>query len=201
MGRVYTLFFFVLIGLMAASCDKEEVYVYDQQLVLERETPLIASYITAHHLSDSAKLHQETGIWYILSDSGTTSVDYLSIDSTEHEQLKNKSIRVKYTARMLDSTVFEDNTMLDSIPYQPLLSSDTDTGRILAWKIAFYPKIVGGLLESGLRIGAKIRIITPSVYGYQDRPYGVVKENSPLDYELEVLDITDIESPTTTQKN
>lgn len=196
MGRLYTLIFFIIMGLMAVSCDKEEVYVYDQQLVLEREAPMIASYITAHGLSDSAKLHQETGIWYVLSDSGTTAVDYLTIDSTTNkEQLKNKLIRVKYTARMLDSTIFEENTSLDSIPYKPLLTSETDTGRILAWKIAFYPKSVGGLLEGGLRIGAKIRIITPSVYGYQDRPYGIVKENSPLDYELEVLDITDADKP------
>lgn len=202
MGRLYTLIFFILMGLMAVSCDKEEVYVYDQQLVLEREAPLIASYITANRLSDSAKLHQETGIWYILSDSGSTAVDYLAVDSiTNKVELKNKLVRVKYTARMLDSTLFEENLLLDSIPYEPLLTSETDTGRILAWKIAFYPKSVGGLLEGGLRIGAKIRIITPSVYAYQDRPYGILKENSPLDYELEVLDIKEAEKPATIQKN
>ena len=195
MGKVYIFFLAILIGLIAVSCDKEEVDVYDRQAVLEREAPLLSAYITAKELADdSIKLHQETGIWYTLIDSGDVAVPYLdTISPTGEIRLKNMWVQVKYTGRLLDSTVFEQNTYIDSIPYVALLPTATEPGQLQAWQLAFYPKSVGGLLDGGLKKGAKIRLITPSVFGYQNRPVGMVSGNSPLDFELEVLDIKEVE--------
>jgi len=197
MGRFYTFLFILIIGLAASSCDKDEVDVYDRQAVLEREAPLLSAYVTSKELAnDSIKLQQETGIWYAVIDSGDVAVDYLDTVSTPGEvRLKNMQVKVKYTGRLLDSTVFEQNANMDSIPYIALLPSETAPGQIQAWQLAFYPKSVGGLLEGGLKKGAKIRIITPSVFGYQNRSYGLVKENSPLDYEIQVLDIKEVNGP------
>lgn len=180
----------LIIGLIVTACDKDEQDVYDYQAVLEREAPLLSAYITAQGLSDSAKFHQETGIWYVLRDSGDVAVNYLDSASTSDKlPIKNMLVQVRYTGRLLDSTIFEQNVALDSVPYVPLLPSETAPGQSEAWKVAFYPKLVGGFFEKGLRKGAKIRIITPSIFGYQNRSHGIIKENSPLDYELEVLDI------------
>jgi len=195
MGKVYTFFLAILIGLIAVSCDKEEVDVYDRQAVLEREAPLLSAYITAKELADdSIKLNQETGIWYALIDSGDAAVNYLDTISPSGEvRLKNMLVQVKYTGRLLDSTVFEQNIHADTIPYVALLPTAAEPGQLQAWQLAFYPKSVGGLLDGGLKKGAKIRLITPSVFGYQNRPVGMVSGNSPLDFELEVLDIKEVE--------
>jgi FKBP-type peptidyl-prolyl cis-trans isomerase len=190
MNKIYTLLMALIIGLIATSCDKDEPGVYDYQAVLEREAPLLSAYITAQGLSDSAKFHQETGIWYVLTDSGDVAVNYLdSAATSDKAPIKNMLVQVRYTGRLLDSTIFEQNTAADSIPYVSLLPSETEAGQSEAWKVAFYPKLVGGFFEEGLKKGAKIRIITPSIFGYQNRSHGIIKENSPLDYELEVLDI------------
>ncbi|GAA4784576.1 hypothetical protein GCM10023231_10370 [Olivibacter ginsenosidimutans] len=201
MRKLYLLFLTLVVGLMAASCDKEEVDVYDRQSVLEREAPLLSAYVTRQALSDdSIRLNQETGIWYALLDSGKTAVDYLDTLSMPGEvRLKNMQVKVKYTGRLLDSTLFEQNTDADSIPYVSLLPSETGPGQVQAWQLAFYPKAVGGLFEGGLKKGAKIRVITPSVFGYQNQSHGLVKENSPLDYEMEILDIKEVKEPTKTE--
>lgn len=197
MGRFYTFLFLLIVGFVASSCDKDEVDVYDRQAVLEREAPLLSAYVTSKELAnDSIKLQQETGIWYAIIDSGKVAVDYLDTISAPGEvRLKNMQVKVKYTGRLLDSTVFDENVNADSIPYIALLPSETGQGQIQAWQLAFYPKSVGGLLDGGLKKGAKIRIITPSVFGYQNQTYGLVKENSPLDYEIQVLDIKEVNRP------
>lgn len=180
----------LFVGLTAISCDKEEQDVYDAQAVFEREASLLSAYITDQGLSDSAKFHQETGIWYVLQDSGNVAVNYLDTTVVSNVlPIKNMLVQVRYTARLLDSTIFEENVALDSIPYRALLPSETELGQSEAWKMAFYPKLVGGFFEGGLRKGAKIRIITPSIFGYPNQLHGATKENAPLDYELEVLDI------------
>lgn len=188
-----------ILGIVIVSCSKDDVDVYDQQAILEREAPILSSYITTQGLSDSAELHQQTGIWYVLEDPGQGNFDYLDTNSnTGQTQLANAQVLVRYTGRLLDGTVFDENLDPDTTGtnngYFNLLPTATQPGVITAWQIAFYPATIadqeiGGLLTNGLQKGAKIRIITPSPYGYRDQANGDIPANSPLDFEIEVLDI------------
>ncbi|QNL51466.1 FKBP-type peptidyl-prolyl cis-trans isomerase [Olivibacter sp. SDN3] len=199
MKGIYTCVLTILLGIIIVSCNKDDVDVYDQQAILEREASMLSAYITAQGLSDSAELHQQTGIWYVLKDPGEGDFNYLDTsDNTGESQLANAQILVKYTGKLLDGTVFDENLNPDTTDanngYFNLLPTQTQPGVITAWQIAFYPaKIgeheIGGLLETGLQKGAKIRIITPSPYAYRNQPNADIPANSPLDFDIEVLDI------------
>lgn len=192
MRKLYSVLWLLFIGFIFVACNKEDVDVYDRQAVLEREAPVLSSYITDQGLSDSAVLHQETGIWYVLENPGEGDFNYLDSTSAERAQLVNAHILVKYTGKLLDGTVFDEKTSIDTTQLENEYSQLGN--EISAWGFAFYPQKIGqyeigGILANGLQKGAKIRIITPSVWAYENRINGQVPANSPLDFEIEVVDI------------
>ena len=58
-----------------------------------------------------------------------------------------------------------------------------------AWKVALAPKSIGGIVEGGLQNGGRIRIITPSLYGYGRNPSASIPANSILDFDIELVEV------------
>lgn len=170
------------------SCSDEVGNVHNPAEQLEIDKQLIKEYVDKNHTD--AVLHDDTGIWYeILEEGDTTSYKY-KID-TVAKRLVYPTATVLYKGMLLNGTTFDQSKDDKGNAF-----AINPSGIIQAWVIAFFPeKIgsqeVGGLTKKGLTVGSKIRIFTPSYYAYGPRANGSIPANSPLVFEIEVLDITD----------
>lgn len=80
------------------------------------------------------------------------------------------NISVKYTGRLLNGTVFDSKATPTLFPLN---------GMITGWQ-AGIPLI---------RKGGKIRLLLPSFYGYGNQARGPIPANSPLDFDIELVDV------------
>jgi FKBP-type peptidyl-prolyl cis-trans isomerase FkpA len=80
------------------------------------------------------------------------------------------NISVKYTGRLLDGTVFDSSATPTTFPL---------SGMISGWQ-AGIPLI---------KKGGKIRLLLPSFYGYGNQPRQRIPANSPLDFDVELIDV------------
>lgn len=155
---------------------------FDPAAQLELEKPIIREYVEAKY--PAATLDANSNIWYQIIASGEAgSYEYKIVN----DQIENPRIKVKYSGWLLNGTKFDENQT--DAGWSTTLGST-----ISAWHIAFLPKTIGGeevngLTSQGLQKGAKIRIITPSMWAYGNATNGSIPANSPLDFEIEVLDI------------
>lgn len=101
------------------------------------------------------------GVYYIIENPGAGNVVYAG----------NTTVKAKYTGRLLNGTVFDSSA--EGISFT--------LGRV----------IVGW--QEGLQLiqkGGKIRLLIPSVLGYQNNSVGSIPPNSVLDFDVELLDVT-----------
>lgn len=102
-----------------------------------------------------------TRVYYkVLTPGSGTSIDLTS------------SLTVKYTGRTLNGTVF-DQTTGDATLISPL------TSLIKGWRVLL-----------GMQKGAKVRIFIPSDLGYGLSPQSNIPASSVLDFDIEVVDVT-----------
>jgi len=156
--------------------------IYDPQSHYEQEAPIIASYVQDSLDAVNMTYDANTGIWY--------SVDSVAGGDYSYEQWPD--ITVKFKGKLLDGTVFDGTDNLTNYPDSVLTVNLSNL--IDAWKLVFIPKevngtVVGGLTVNGLQKGAKVKFVTPSPLAYQDVNNGMIPANSPLYFEIEVLDI------------
>lgn len=177
-----------LVVFSMGSCMKgDDTPPFDFAAQLEKEKPLTRQY-AAENYPDAIESEYQPGIWYeILEEGEADSYEYRFNESVNQYIYPN--ITVRYKGSLLDGTQFDENdteagwtTRLDQV--------------ITAWQIAFFPqeineREVGGLTPSGLQKGAKIILITPSYYAYGNQTRPGIPANSPLVFELEVIDIKD----------
>lgn len=170
------------VSLFSACVESTEPFDYQAQFELEK--PIIAAYVSEN--MPNAIYHEGTSIWYeILNEGEENSYEY-KVDSFSG-QIMFPIVSINYEGRLLNGTLFDENKTLDGATFP--LSSLID-----AWKIAFLPARlndveVGGLTELGLQKSSVIRIVTPSLWGYQNNSQGKVPANAPLDFTITVLDI------------
>lgn len=162
-----------LLSSVLVSCY-ETAEMYSADNFKAREAPVIAEYVQGNEALDGAKLDTTTGIWYLVEDAGSGDYPYE----------KYPYIKAKASGELLDGTIFYQTE--EENPLQSNL-----LGMIEAWKIAFKPKMYGGLLEHGLQKGAKVKMVTPSPYAYRNAMNGLIPANSPLYFSIEVLDISE----------
>lgn len=173
-----------------SSCFNNDLD-YDMQAQYEIEKPLIQQYVQEN--LPGATLDTATGIWYQILDIGDEEDTYVYKTLGAGGEIESPIIQVKYTLRLLNGTV------VDKVDTEQGFTSNL-AGLIQAWHIAFLPKKIGelntgGFTENGLQKNSRIRFVTPSMWGYQNRSFGNVPENSPLDFTIEVLDV---KAPTNT---
>ena len=157
-------------GLTALGVESNEIIVIDLTLPLfnnqvEVDNFLINKFVTANSLVVTV---DPTRVRYIISAEGTGKAD-----------LKETSkIKVKYTGRFLNGTVFDSNTEGAEFDLDDMISG--------------WHKVLPGKIGTG----GKIRLIIPS-----DRAYGQsartdqlgnvsIPANSCLDFDIEIVSIT-----------
>lgn len=181
MNRINVLVLGLVLTLGLSGCIKDGD-TFDPVAQYEIEKPIIQDYVESKY--PAATLDANSGIWFQIIDPGQPgSYEYKFVNN----QIENPTIKVKYSGWLLNGTKFDENQTEAGW-------TRTLGGTISAWQIAFLPKTingeeVNGLTSQGLQKGAKIRIVTPSRWGYGNQTNGSIPANSPLDFEIEVLDI------------
>lgn len=194
MNFLRPIFFLTLLSFLFVSCAKEQE-MFDPIAQFEAEKSIIKSYANTNY-PNMVYSGDETGIWYELVEPGEeNSYEYTTEDATNNygqniKVIKMPTISVKYTGKLVSN-----NTIFDSNVDKPNPLVSKLNGLIAAWYYSFIPKSIGstqfgGLTDKGLQKGSKIRIVTPSYFGYGNRPNGSIPANSPLFFEIDVIDIT-----------
>lgn len=200
---------FLCLGMIFTSCSKDDT---DYNAIEEKmRQELIRKYKTkkqqAQEIKDYAAAKftnpkfssDSTGIWYeVLSEGTGEAYDYTA---------SAPKISVNYKGELLNGTIFAQTKEGTPANYSNFGYTYTETtqGQFLGncWFFAFVPesinsngveKKVYGLLPKGLKKGSKIRLITPSVWGFDNRDYKIgdgpsIPTNSPLIYTIEVVSI------------
>lgn len=188
----FSLLTFVAAIFAFASCSKDDTTYHDPEAQFQAEKPIIENYVKANY-SGMQYSSDTTGIWFEVTEPGiANSYEYKVVDTVylgyQTKMVRPPQITVRYTGKLIsNNTVFDSNTT--DAGFTSKLNS-----LISAWQIAFQPKSiaeysVGGLTPKGLQIGSKIRFVTPSYFAYGNSVTGSIPANSPLYFEIEVLDI------------
>lgn len=145
----------VLIGF--ASCSLDGYGPDDSvQAQFELDLSLIDSYLETNDIV--AEIDEDSEIRYVVELEG----------DGDYPLLTNR-IKVKYTGRLLDDTIFDSSDNYDEI-----------LGELIpAWKIML-PK---------MKVGGKMVFYAPSYYCYGNYQLTNIPANSPLIFEVELLDI------------
>lgn len=162
----------------------KDIEPFDFEAQLEKEKPIIAEYVAAN--LPGAAYNERTSIWYEIVDEGEPNSYVYRLDASTG-LVVSPAITVNYTGKLLNGEVFDSNQSLTGVEF--------NLGSLVpAWHYAFLPNTVDGretwgLTDMGLKKGAIIRIVTPSYYAYQNNAHGAIPANSPLYFEIKVLDI------------
>lgn len=175
--RLYAVFAF-LIGLAATSCINPDE---TQEVIFQRDLEAIQKYLEENPIEADKKYEEPVeGVYVYWLES--TSPDLGNI-------LRLDTVRVNYTGRLLNGDVFDssieqvarDNGVYDpQRNYQPLrLTLGTGFGAIAGFEFSV----------SLMRPTEKIVTIFPSRLGYGSQGQGPVPPNSPMIFEIELLDV------------
>lgn len=207
----------VLMAITFNSCNDSVDVDYEQQIlqqeraidsILSAEKIKIEEYVDLHfqnEVEDTVKIRYtyldkgqvNRGIWYeILNPPTDNSYEYKA-NGTSYQSLIPPTFKAKYTAKLLNGTVVQSD--LQGTQYSFTTGSNNVFNN--SWYFAFFPYAVkfngvdvkisglGGLTKDGLKKGSKIRYITPSLWAFGGNKVGDIPANSPLVYEIEVLEI------------
>ncbi|WP_257657388.1 FKBP-type peptidyl-prolyl cis-trans isomerase [Parapedobacter lycopersici] len=185
MKKVNLLVLGLVVTMGFSSCLKEDSF--DESAQFELEKPLLEKYATENF--DNPQLNETLGIWYeVLEEGDPDSYEYKIIQNAQNPNepyVEAPEVLVKYTLKLLDNTVVEEKSA----------GVEMSLGRtIYAWQYAFLPRQIegrslSGLTENGLKKGSRIRIATPSRWAYRNGGSNGIAPNTPLVFDIEVLDI------------
>lgn len=188
-----------------SSCTKDDdTPQFDFEARLEEEKVIIADYV-AEHFPDMVEDELKRGFWYEIEEGEEGDPDsYTYKANTDINRFITPTVTVNYAGKLLDGTTFDQNQSEAGFtsPLNQLIS---------AWFIAFIPeKIDGedissfpgfskettgltltGLTTEGMKVGTRFRFITPSYYAYGNQARQGIPANSPLIFEIKVLNIKD----------
>lgn len=165
--------------------------------IITEQAPLLKAYVeNPSNGWTNPILDTSQGIWYEILTNGQE--DSYTYKRNGAGQIIAPTAEVKYKGQLLNGTVFDqtDEQSTNKKTFTFSLAQDI----IPAWKIAFLPQkipyngqdyAVGGLTSTGLKKGSKIRFVTPSPWGYHTRERDKIPANSPLVFEIEVVNISD----------
>ncbi|MGJ1391848.1 FKBP-type peptidyl-prolyl cis-trans isomerase [Sphingobacterium spiritivorum] len=191
-GHGILLMVISIIGFTSCMDDGD---FFDPKKRFEEEKPIIKAYVTEKF--PEAVYDSVTGIWYKVLESGTAGSYTYKVKDTANSKLIQANVKVKYSVRLTNGVEI-DKSPADT-GMNMLVGANLNTGAksvINAWLYAFFPKKIGeynlnGLTVNGLQKGAKIRLVTPSLWAYGHQSVGKVPEDAPLDFTIEVMDIKD----------
>lgn len=149
------------LALLLGACSKEnDVPAYDADKQFALDSTAIINYLSEHALTAT---YDPSGVFYNVTTPGTGDSVKLS---------NNTVVTVYYKGQFLNGTVF-DSTMAGT-PFS------TPLGKvILGW----------GLGLRHTQKGGSIRIYIPSYWGYGPYDYQGIPGNSPLIFDIQVVDV------------
>ncbi|MCS4433688.1 FKBP-type peptidyl-prolyl cis-trans isomerase [Aquiflexum gelatinilyticum] len=161
-----------------SSCVSDEE---NAQIIFDKDIQKIEKYITQNPIASvKEEIDGGTGIriyWTELSGSG----DKVSVGDT---------VFVNYTGKLLSNLVFD--TSIESIAKANNVYDANRTYEPLEFIIGLGMVIPG--FEYGvfnIEKGDKASVIFPSLYGYGSQANAIIPPNSPLIFEIELVDIKD----------
>lgn len=144
-------------GLVIAGCKKTDSAVACTAKEPATEKDSIVAFITAKSIP---AVKDASGLYYQIINAGTGATPTAT-----------SNVRVQYTGRLLDGTIFDSNNTLSGASFNL-------SGVIQGWTLGI------PLIKSG----GKIRLIIPSKYGYGCTGSGsTIPANSILDFDVTVL--------------
>ncbi|MFC6103562.1 FKBP-type peptidyl-prolyl cis-trans isomerase [Olivibacter domesticus] len=165
--------------------------------LIKEQAPLLKAYVeNPSNGWTNPILDTSRGIWYEILTRGQE--DSYTYKRSGSGQIVAPKIEVKYKGQLLNGTVFDQTDEQSTNKKTFIFNLAQDI--IPAWTIAFLPQkipyngqdyAVGGLTSTGLKKGSKIRFVAPSPWGYDTRERDKIPANSPLVFEIEVVDISD----------
>ncbi|WP_079715267.1 FKBP-type peptidyl-prolyl cis-trans isomerase [Parapedobacter luteus] len=195
----------LLLGLVTAlgfsSCiDDEEPFDWAAQYEIER--PIIEAYARENLANPQYHEIQGMRIWYEVIALGDDASYQYKVISNPNAQggyaIEAPEVHVRYTTRLVQT---------DAV----VRSVDDDEGEELAWnnepaiwQAALFPREIrydedgelldepvefGGITTNGLKRGGRIRVVTPSYFAYRNGSSGNIPANSPLFYDIEIVEI------------
>lgn len=152
MKRILVCVLMLITGLSACKKGKD----FDPVKQAAADEQIIQNFIASKNLT--AQRHS-TGLYSVISNPGTGNITYNA----------NTTVKVKYTGRFLNGSVFEQSTIEYPVG-----------GFIDGWKIGI------PLIQKG----GKIRLLIPSALAYGEGGQGNIPGNAVLDFDIELLDVT-----------
>ncbi|MGI2261997.1 FKBP-type peptidyl-prolyl cis-trans isomerase [Candidatus Cardinium hertigii] len=170
-----TLMFDVKLDKIMTDQEYSQMLAQSRSAQLAKDKQLIIDYLTTHHIQASST---DSGLFYTIDQS-----------SQGRPVVKGQTIKVHYTGRLLDGTIFDtsveevakaNNLYNPHKGYQPFEFRVGERGVIQGWQ--------EGLLL--LKKHEKARWFIPSILAYgPDGIKGVIPENAILLFEVEVVDL------------
>jgi FKBP-type peptidyl-prolyl cis-trans isomerase FkpA len=132
---------------------------YDADKQAAIDETLIVNYLAKNNI---VATRHSSGVYYQIIAPGAGAIEYTS----------STSILAHYQGMLLDGTIFDTTTGKSPVSFI--------LGQVIAgWQIGI-PMI---------QKGGKIRLIIPSVLGYQNQNKGTIPPNSVMDFEIELINV------------
>ncbi|CCM10446.1 Peptidyl-prolyl cis-trans isomerase [Cardinium endosymbiont cEper1 of Encarsia pergandiella] len=170
-----TLMFDIKLDKIMTDQEYSQMLAQSRSAQLAKDKQLIIDYLTTHHIQASST---DSGLFYTIDQP-----------SQGRPVVKGQTIKVHYTGRLLDGTIFDtsveevakaNNLYNPHKGYQPFEFRVGERGVIQGWQ--------EGLLL--LKKHEKARLFIPSILAYgPDGIKGVIPENAILLFEVEVVDL------------
>lgn len=166
----------ILVGISLSACVDSESTV---ETILERDKKAIEEYLAANPITGPKDFVDEiTGfrvIWQEMSNSGQLPEP-------------GDTVRVNYTGKLLSNRVFD--TSIESVARENNIYSENRNYIPIKFILGRGQLIEG--FEAAIAImevGDKATVLMPSLYGYGNASQGDIPPNSPLIFELHLIEI------------
>lgn len=176
--RKLSVFVFAIVGLLAGCVSDDE----NMQIIFERDVAEIGKYVNENPIPSVKEL----------IDNGTgIRIYWTSVSNSGNKAEVSDTISVNYTGKLLDNRVFD--TSIESVARANSIFVSSRKYEPLRYPIGFGFTIPGfefAILK--MEQGDKATVIMPSLYGYGNSEQGGIPKNSPLIFEIELIEVKKI---------
>lgn len=168
--------FLLLFSLSLASCVNESENLNN---ILERDRERIEKYIAENPIAAvKEEFDSNFGIYLFWEEKSGSGIKPVAFDT----------LKINYTGRMLDNSVFD--TSLESVARENNIYNSNRNYQPYEF-IFGKDRLVDGFeyALSKMDEGDRLIVIFPSIYGYGSTANGGIPANSPLLFEIDLLEV------------
>lgn len=176
--RKLSVFVFAIVGLLTGCVSDDE----NMQIIFERDLAEIEKYVNANPIPSVKEL----------IDNGTgIRIYWTSVSNSGNKADVSDTVSVNYTGKLLDNRVFD--TSVESVARANSIFVSSRKYEPLRYPIGFgftLPGFEYAILK--MEQGDKATVIMPSLYAYGSEAVGSIPKNSPLVFELDLVEVKKI---------